>query len=617
MALTLDAPITAVVVYPRQARVTRRGVVTLRAAAGPRPAARSAPPEPAPAGSAAPTEFSVTLGGLPQQIDPNSVRVSGRGPVRVLGVEVDLVTRAATADATLAELQRRLRVLRRRGRELDDAAETEQALRKFLDVAGRNGAAAVARGWGGPSWRGGPAEAKGKTSQDGSAEPSGTAGLSTAADLPSAESLRLAEIGAALGGQLAELAGRQRTIADEQVDLQREITAAETAVAKRQGRARPEQTYQVTVVLEPTAALPSPAGSESAKVESTGSEPANGESAGSESAGVEVELEVSYLSLNASWSARYDARLVDGTVTLTWFGMVTQSSGEDWPVCDLALSTARPARSSGLPELTPWYVDVARPRPLPPPMVAARSAPDGMGTLAGGSVRMASLAAAPAGAAPVEHAVATVDTSGTAATYRPARPVPVPADGQSHRSTLAILELAAELDHLTVPKLASEAYLRARVTNASRHTLLAGPIAIFHGADYVGTSALDQPVPPGAEVELQLGVDDRLVVERELVSRATSRKVVGSLRRTDVDYAVTLTNHTGRPARVTVRDQIPVSRHEGVAVKDFHATPAPGETTDLGQLTWPVELTAGATRKIEFGFRLEHNRGLDLTGWAE
>ncbi|WP_045878921.1 DUF4139 domain-containing protein [Pseudofrankia sp. DC12] len=559
-ALTLDAPITAVVVYPRQARVTRRGVVTLPAAA----------PD-----AAAPTELTATLGGLPQQIDPDSVRVSGRGAVRILGVEVDLETRAATADATLAELEQRLRVLRRRARELDDAAEAEQVLRRFVEVAGRNGAAAVARGWGAPTWHGGPTEGRGDVPPP------------PAADVPSAESLRLAEIGAALGGQLAELSGRRRAIAEQQEDLNREIAAAEAAVAKRQGRARPQQAYRVTVALEPT-------------------------SAGDAAAGAEVELEVSYLSLNASWSARYDARLVDETVTLTWFGLVTQSSGEDWPACDLALSTARPARSSGLPELTPWYVDVARPAPLPPPMARPMAAAAAPGTLAGGSVR-----AFAAAAAPVEHAVATVDTSGTAATYRPARPVPVPADGHSHRATLAILELAAELDHLTVPKLAPEAYLRASVTNASAHTLLAGPIAIFHGADYVGTSALDQPVPPGAEVELQLGVDDRLVVERELVSRATSRKVVGSLRRTDVGYAVTLTNHTGRPARVTVRDQIPVSRHEGVVVRDFHATPAPGETTELGQLTWPVELAAGATRKIEFGFRLEHNRGLDLAGWAE
>jgi hypothetical protein len=583
--LILDAPITAVVVYPRQARVTRRGVVTVPTAGAP-----------------APPEFRVTLGGLPEQIDPSSVRVSGRGAVRVLGVEVELEVRARTTDAVLAELEDRLRALRRRARELSDAADAELVLRRFLEVAARNGAAAIARDWGAPSWSGGPAEGRGTASPAGAA---GEPGSGT--DVPSAEAVRLAEIGDALGGQLARLARRQRAIADEQEDLGHEIGAAESAVAARRGLPRPPQTYQVTVALEPTAATgaaPDPATS------GTGADPA--------ASGLDVELEVSYLSLNAAWAARYDARLVGGTVTLTWFGMVTQSSGEDWPACDLALSTARPARSSGLPELDPWYVDVARPMPLPPPMAAspAPAMPVGAAAAGGSPSRARTKASAPA-AAPVEHAVATVDTSGTAATYRPARPVPVPADGQTHRTTLAILELDADLDYLTVPKLAPEAHLRANVTNTSAHTLLTGPIAIFHGADYVGTSALAQAVPPGAEVELQLGVDDRLVVERELVSRATSRKVVGSLRRTDVGYAITLTNHTGRAARVTVRDQVPVSRHEGIAVKDFHAAPAPGETTDLGQLTWPAELAPGATKKIEFGFRLEHSRGLDLTGWTE
>lgn len=600
--LTLDAPITAVVVYPRQARVTRRGLVTL-----PGPGAAGAE-------SALPPEFRVTLAGLPQQIDPSSVRVSGRGAVRVLGVEVEREVRARTADAVLADLEDRLRALRRRARELSDAADAELVLRRFLEVAARNGAAAIARDWGAPSWSGGPAEGRGATAPIGSTGAAGEPGSAT--EVPSAEAARLAEIGDALGGQLARLARRQRAIADEQEDLDHEIGAAESAVAARRGLPRPPETYQVTVALEPTATTGAPTGPASTDAAPTDTG-ATDTKATDTVAGVEVELEVSYLSLNAAWAARYDARLVDGTVTLTWFGMVTQSSGEDWPACDLALSTARPARSSGLPELDPWYVDVARPMPLPPPM-AAMAAPGGtMGSAGGGAQsRARSKASAPL-AAPVEHAVATVDTSGTAATYRPARPVPVPADGQTHRTTLAILELAADLDYLTVPKLAPEAYLRANVTNTSAHTLLSGPIAIFHGADYVGTSALAQAVPPGAEVELQLGVDDRLVVERELVSRATSRKVVGSLRRTDVGYAITLTNHTGRAARVTVRDQVPVSRHEGIAVKDFHAAPAPGETTDLGQLTWPAELAPGATKKIEFGFRLEHSRGLDLTGWTE
>ena len=521
-----------------------------------------------PAGPA--PEVTVTLDGLPSRIDPDSVRVSGHGAVRVLGVEVEPRRRAQPVDPTLGELEERLRALRRRDRELTDAARTEEVRRRFLEVAARAGAAAIARGWGAPSWQGGPTEGRGDVP---TSEPAGPA---------SEESLRLADIGDALGGQLAELSARERAIADEREDLARRIAAAESAVSGRQGLAKPASTHTVRVALEPVdATVPT-----------------------------EAELEISYLSLDASWSARYDARLVDETVTLTWFGVVTQSSGEDWPACDLALSTARPARDKGLPELSPWYVDVARPVPLPimaapPPAAAPRGAAGGV------------LLAAASRPREIEHAVATVDTSGTAATYRPARAIPVPADGQSHRATLAILELDAELDHLTAPKVAPEAYLRASVTNTSAHTLLAGPVAIFHGAHYVGASALAQPVPPGAEVELQLGVDDRLTVERELVSRETSRKVVGGLRRTDVGYRITLANHTGRAARVTVRDQIPVSRHEGITVRDVHASPSADETTDLGQLTWLLELRPGATRAIEFGFRLEHSRGLELSGWAD
>ncbi|ONH30396.1 DUF4139 domain-containing protein [Pseudofrankia asymbiotica] len=572
--LILDAPITAVVVYPQQARVTRRGTVTLP------PGAEDTEDGAAEDGAAendAP-EVTVTLGGLPMELDTSSVRVSGRGAVRVLGVDVVVESRAVTTDPRLAELEDEVDRLRRRARELADDQETEQARRRFLDVAARNGAAALARGWGAPSWSRGPAEG----------------GTTT----PSGEERRLAEAGGALATQLAGVHARLRAIADEQENIQKLTDAARRALEARRGVRLPDA-RQVVVTLEPTGGPGAAAGGE-----------------------VDVELEVSYLVASASWSARYDARLVDGVVTLTWFGMVRQRSGEDWPAGDLRLSTARPGRASGLPELTPWYVDVAR--PAMPFALAA-----GGGAFAGGAafdaaaemtpVPVAARAKAPGAAPPpppVEHAVATVDTSGTAATYRPARPVAVPADGRPHRTTLAVLELEAQLDYLTVPKLAPEAYLRATVTNTSAHTLLPGPVAVFHAADFVGTSTVEL-VAPGAEVELQLGVDDRLLVERELVSRATSRKVVGNLRRTDVGYVITLTNHTPRPARVTVRDQIPVSRHEGITVKDFQSSPAAGERTDLGQLTWTVDLEPAAQRGIEFGFRLEHARGLDLTGWTD
>ena len=42
--------------------------------------------------------------------------------------------------------------------------------------------------------------------------------------------------------------------------------------------------------------------------------------------------------------ASYDLRLTGERLDLKWFGHVTQSTGEDWPECELKLSTARPGR---------------------------------------------------------------------------------------------------------------------------------------------------------------------------------------------------------------------------------------------------------------------------------
>ena len=69
-----------------------------------------------------------------------------------------------------------------------------------------------------------------------------------------------------------------------------------------------------------------------------------------------------------------------------------------------------------------------------------------------------------------------------------------------------------------MPKLAEEAYLRATVTNESAHTLLPGTVSVFQGDEFVGTTSIETTAP-GGEVELHLGVDDRIEVERELVKR--------------------------------------------------------------------------------------------------
>jgi uncharacterized protein (TIGR02231 family) len=219
-------------------------------------------------------------------------------------------------------------------------------------------------------------------------------------------------------------------------------------------------------------------------------------------------------------------------------------------------------------------------------------------------------------AAPMLDLGAAVEHGVTAATYQPARPVAVPADGAAHRATIAVVELSAALDYVTAPVRAAEAHLRAKVTNSSEHTLLPGAAAVFHGGDFVGSTALEIWAP-GEEVELALGVDDRVRVERELVRRTASRAVLSTTRRREAEHRIRVSNHSPRAAKVTVLDQLPVSRDEGIVVKELRLDPAPAERTDLGVLTWVLDLAQGQTKEIHIGVRVELARGVEVAGWRE
>ncbi|CAM3545590.1 mucoidy inhibitor MuiA family protein [Kibdelosporangium persicum] len=514
MTSTVEAPIVAVTVYPGQARVTRRATVTLDRG-----------------------EQRVEVGGLPLGLQRDSVRVSGRGQVTVLGVDVVMQTRPRSEDAKVSELRRRLLEISGALQELADNAAVEDSRAELLGKLSDRAGGAFAK-----------ALAKGEIQPD-----------------------RIADLTSSLGVQLAQVLGRKRELAEQQVRLQEEFEAANRELAGLS--TQPPDRQAVLIDLDVTDGT--------------------------------VEFELSYVVNEASWSSGYDIRLDNQALTLTWYAQITQYTGEDWPECELALSTARPADTAKLPELAPWFLDRQRPVPPPAPMVVAEQAVYG----APGGMMDAG--------APVERmAVATVVHGEAATTYRPARQVAVPSDGTAHRTTVAVVELSAAIDHVTAPVHGLEAYLRATAVNTSEHTLRPGKASVFHDTEFVGTTTLDTWAP-GEEVELNLGVDDRIRVERELVRRTAGKAVIGGTKRREAQYLITVGNYGRRATKITVLDQIPVSRDDGIAVKDVSCRPEPARRTELGELIWELPLDPGQNAEIRVSFRVDVARGVDLLGWRE
>ncbi|WP_290058611.1 DUF4139 domain-containing protein [Amycolatopsis solani] len=393
-----------------------------------------------------------------------------------------------------------------------------------------------------------------------------------------AEPARVGEVTDALSSRLATALKARRVLSDRIVRLREDLAALDRRIAEHSAQSEEDST-SVVVELE----ISDPSGS--------------------------AELELSYVVPGASWAPGYDIRVRGTDVTVVSYGLVSQHTGEDWPECELALSTARPAVSVVVPELSPWFLD--RVHPVPPAPAAAYGGSGGgipEGARARGFAASAATLMAPK--------LASVEQGTTAVTYRPSRPVAVPSGAQGHRTTLAQLSLTAVLGHVTAPVLAEEAYLRAVVVNSSSLALLPGRASVFHEAEFVGTTSLEAWAP-GEELELALGGDDRIRVERELVRRSASKAALSGQKRREAEYRISVGNYGPRPASVTVLDQAPVSRDDAVTVKDVKTSPEPVETSALGEFTWKLELGAGETGEVRLSYRVDVAKGVELSGWRE
>jgi len=488
---------------------------------------------------------------LPLALNPASVRASARGTARarLLGVDVRRDFYVETPAERVRELEQRIEALQDEMNALD--AQSELLKRERVTLSELAGQTeAYARGL-----------AFGRTNAE--------------AQMALLDSLRSRAEG--LNAALLDLVVRRRNLERRLQKLQNELDQLRGA----KGRER----YTALIEVEVTQAG-------------------------------DLAVELSYIVSDAGWQPLYDMRLLEGgekpTLEIGYLAQMTQRTGEDWPDVALTLSTARPALAETLPELDPWYIGpvYAHERRRAPRMLkmAAPAAPPLEEMMVGAVLEAEAEAEAEA-----EVVTATVETFGAAVTYQVPGTVTVPADGAPHKVAVACFQLTPALDYVTAPKLVAAAYRRAKVANDSPYTLLPGPVNLFAGDEFIGTTELELVAPQG-EIELYLGADDRVRVERELKRREVDKRLIGDKRRLRYAYEIRLENLLPTEARVTLHDQIPVPRHEDIKVKLEFAEPRPTRQTELNLLDWELTLAPGEKRTVRFDFVVEHPREMGVVG---
>ena len=499
---------------------------------------------------------SLVVDELPLVMEPESVRVTGQGTakVRLLGVDVSRHYYTETPSEKVRELEQQMERLEDELRTLQDDKTVWQAQAKYLDGL-RLATAEFAKGL-----------ARGR--------------------------IDVAQQGTMLTF-LQEEDGRIRTATREldqqQRDLNRQLDKLRRELKALQS-ARPRERYRAIIEIE-------------AQTEG------------------EFTPSLSFVVRQAGWRPLYDVRLLtqgeSPKLAVSYVAEIFQNTGQDWPGVALTVSTARPALNQRLPELRPWFVDEQR--------VVMRSAGMAMKAQAPAPAPMVEMdrmtfadAEAPPEAPPVaaEVAVAEVQGGGTAVSFKVSGSVDIPGDGSPHKTTIGEHEFAPKLDYLAVPKHTDAVFRRATLTNDSPSPLLAGSASLFVDEEFIGQTKLDY-VPTNGELELLLGVEERITIERELARRDVDKRLLKDNRQLRYGYKLTAKNLLDTAVKLEVHDHIPVSRHEQIKVKLETAQPAPAEQSDLNLLEWHLALPAGAEQTITYDYLVEHPRAMQVTGLVD
>lgn len=203
--------------------------------------------------------------------------------------------------------------------------------------------------------------------------------------------------------------------------------------------------------------------------------------------------------------------------------------------------------------------------------------------------------------------------------------VDVRADGAWHSIAVTARSGGARIRHVAVPREQADVFRVASVENPFTGPLLPGPIDVYDRGRFLVTSSVGY-TPPGASVEIGLGVDPAVKIARN----TEFREEVGGMLRGALKLihaiAIDVENLSARAIELEVRERVPVVREgdDDVEISAARAEPAwerwtpdpeaPRDERLRGGHRWRVGVPAGGKRTLRAGYEVKISGKLELVG---
>ncbi|MDV6167567.1 DUF4139 domain-containing protein [Flavobacterium sp. DG1-102-2] len=326
-----------------------------------------------------------------------------------------------------------------------------------------------------------------------------------------------------------------------------------------------------------------------------------------------TNLDITYLTGNASWTPFYDLR-ADNTTTpinMLYKAQVIQQTGVDWKKVKLTLSSGMPNQSSYAPELSAWFLSLADNFKYKDTIIQAKPNANFIQTLQG---QVPGLEIS-TGEMSLDKSNISNYTTITEHQMNISFDIDLPYDvlsnGKQHSVTLKEIKLPATYRHYAVPKLEQDAFLLAEIDDYSKYNLLKGEANIIFEGMYIGKTYIN-PSQTTDTLSLSMGRDKKISIEREKVAEKSGSKFLSSGREQTFTYDIIIRNNKKEAAKISVKDQYPISTDKEIETTLLQSDGAKVDQ-ESGLLTWELNLKPGESKKLRLSYRVKHpkNRNVD------
>lgn len=381
-----------------------------------------------------------------------------------------------------------------------------------------------------------------------------------------------------------------------------------------------------------------------------------------------VNLDISYITNNASWQPFYDLRTenTNTPISLLYKGKVMQNTGVDWKKVKLALSNGNPNQSNTAPILSAWFLRYGYPNqqyyqnaPMSNSIQALSGRVAGLqinenkdfesrvvirgnrsiteddnalvvidGQISNQSVLSQlspeviksvnilkeAQATSIYGSLGVNGVivVTTKDMNDYTSivenqlniTFEIDIPYDILSNGKMHSVALKDLKLPASYKYYAVPKMEKEAFLLAELSDYGKYNLLPGEANIIFEGMSVGKTYIN-PNQTQDTLNLSMGRDKKIAIKREKVIEKSGTKFLSSYKEQTFTYDITVRNNKKEEIQMLLKDQFPLSTDKEITIEYLDKDGAK-HNEETGVLTWEIKLKPNETKKYRISYRVKH-----------